>query len=136
MHGRVHYLPRLPGLEATSLMKCRLSACQRPPMRIKMKLLRTFRSVSDLVVHTAHCGASGLNSDMPLPSCQEVRDGDKNVTSGTPEVLNDVVLGPLVSYSNFVYRVDVLDQLQVCTPEDFLFSLSSAVKPENSSALK
>ena len=101
-----------------------------------MEPLRTFRSVSDLVVHTAHCGASGLDGNIPLPSCQEVRDGDKDVTSGAPEVLNDVVLGPLISYSNLVYRVNVLDELQVCTPEDFLFSSSSAVEPENSSALR
>jgi hypothetical protein len=134
MHGREHYPPRLPGSEATFSMKCRLSICQRPLMRIKVKPLRTFRSVGDLIVHTVHRRASGLNSDMPLPSCQEVRDGDKNVTSSTPEILDDVVFGPLVSYSNLVYRVDVFDQLQVCAPEYFLFSFSSTVETANYSA--
>jgi hypothetical protein len=104
-------------------------------MRIKAEPPRTLRSVSNLVVHATLCGASGLNSDMPLPPCQEVRNGDKNITSGTPEVFYDVVLGPLVSYSNLVYRIDVLDQLQVCTPENFFLPLSSAIEPGHYSAL-
>jgi len=48
---------------------------------------------------------------VPLPSCEKVRDGDENVTGGTPKVLDDVVLSPLVSYSNLVDRVDVFDKL-------------------------
>jgi len=116
-------------------MKCKLLARQKPQMRIKVEPPRTLRSVGNLVVHTALCGASGLNSDVPLPPCQEVRNGDENVASGTPEVLYDVVLGPFVSYANLVYRIDVLDQLQVCTPENFFFPLSSAVEPGHYSAL-
>jgi hypothetical protein len=46
---------------------------------------------------------------MSLPSRQEVRDGNKNVTCGTPEVFDDVVLSPLIGYPNFVDRIDVLD---------------------------
>lgn len=48
---------------------------------------------------------------MPLPSRQEIGNGDKNVTCGAPEVLDDVVLSPLISYSNLVDRVNVLDEL-------------------------
>ena len=84
-------------------MKCRLSLCQQLQVGEKVKPPRTLRSARNLVIHTALCGASGLNSDVPLPPRQEVRDGDKDVTSGTPEVLYDIVLSPLVCYSNLVY---------------------------------
>ena len=104
-------------------------------MHIKVEPLRTLRSIGNLVVHTTLRRPSGLDSNMPFPPCQEVRNGDKNVTSGTPEVLYDVVLSPLVSYSNLVYRVNVLDQLQICTPENFLFPLASAIEPGHYSAL-
>ena len=116
-------------------MKCKLLTRQQPQMRIKVESPRTLRSVGNLVVHAALCEACGLDSDVPLPPGQEVRNGDENVASGTPEVLYDVVLGPFVSYSNLVYRVDVLDQLQVCTPENFFFPLSSAIESGNYLAL-
>ena len=101
----------------------------------KAKLSRTFCSARNLVIHATLGGAaSGLNSDVPLPPRQEVRNSDKDVTSGTPQVLYDIVLSPLVCYSNLVYRIDVLDQLQVCTPEDFFLPLSPAIEPGHRSA--
>ena len=92
-------------------MKCRLLTHEQLEIRPRVKPPRTLRSARNLIIYTAFGRASGLNSNMPLPTRQEVGDGDKNVTSGTPKVLYDVVLGPLISYSNLVYRVDVLDQL-------------------------
>ena len=134
MHSRKYYLRRLLGSEAAFSMICRLSLRQRMRMRKRVKPSRTLCSARNLVIHTALCGASGLNSDVPLPPRQEVRNGDKDVTSGTPEILYDIVLSPLVCYSNLVYRVDVLDQLQVCTPENFLLPLSPAIEPGHESA--
>lgn len=64
-----------------------------------------------MVVYASLDRSGGLNADVPFPSRQEVRDGDKNVARGTPEVLDDIVLSPLVSDSNLVDGVDVLDQL-------------------------
>jgi len=116
-------------------MKCRLLPRQQLPMHEKVKSPRTLCSSRNLVIHAALGRAGGLNSDVPLSPCQEVRNGDKDITSGTPEVFNDVVLGPLVSYSNLVYRVDVLDQLQVCAPENFFLPLSPPVEPRHQSAL-
>lgn len=84
---------------------------QQLQVRIEVKPPLTLRSVRDLVVHAALGGAGGLDSDVPLPPCQEVRNGNENVTSGTPEVLYDVVLSPLIRYSDLVYRVDVFNQL-------------------------
>lgn len=100
-----------------------------------MKSPRTLCPARNLVIHATLSGASGLNSDVPLPPRQEVRNGDQHVTSGTPEVLDDIVLSPLVRYSNLVYRVDVLDQLQVCAPENFFLSLAPAIEPGHQSAL-
>lgn len=129
MHSRKYYLQRLPGSEVTFSTKCRLFPGQQPQMRKKAKPLRTFCPVRNLVVHAAFGGASGLNTDVPLPPRQEVRNGDQNVASGTPEVFYNVVFSPLVSYSNFVYRINVLDQLQVCAPEDFFLPLPPTVEP-------
>lgn len=92
-------------------MKCKLSRCQQLQTRTEAKSLRTLCSVRNLVVHTTLSRTSGLDGDVPLPSCEKVRDGDENVTGGTPKVLDDVVLSPLVSYSNLVDRVDVFDKL-------------------------
>jgi len=116
-------------------MKCRLSLCQHLQMCEIVKPPRTLCSARNLVIHTAICGASSLNSNVPLPPRQEVRNGDKDVTSGTPEVLYDIVLSPLVCYTNLVYRIDVLDQLQVCTPENFFLPLSPAIEPGHQLAL-
>ena len=102
MGGRKHYLRRLLGSEATFSMKCRLLPHQQPRMRKKVKQLRTLCSVRNLIVHATLGRASGLNSDVPLPPCQEVRNGDENITSGTPQVFYDVVLGPLVGYSDLI----------------------------------
>ena len=111
MGGRKHYLRRLLGSEVTFSMKCRLLPCQQLQMRKKVKPSRTLCSVRNLVVHAALGRTSGLDSDVPLPPCQEVRNCDENVTSSAPEILYDVVLSPLVRYSNLVYRIDVLDKL-------------------------
>ena len=111
MYGRKYHLQRPLGSEATFSMRCRLSQRQRLRMCVHVKLPRTLCPICNLVVHTALSRACGLDSDVPLSPCQEVRNGDKNVTSGAPEVLYDIVLGPFVGNSNLVYRVDVLDQL-------------------------
>jgi hypothetical protein len=92
-------------------MKCRLSPCQLLAVPIAAKETRTLSPVGNVVVHGSLDRTGGLNTDVPFPSRQEVRNGDKNVACGTPEVLDDVVLSPLVSNSNLVDRVDVLDQL-------------------------
>ena len=104
-------------------------------MHERVKPSRTLRSACNLVIYAALGGTSSLNSDVPLPPRQEVRNGDKDVTGGTPEVLYDIVLGPLVCYSNLVYRIDVLDQLQVCTPENFFLPFPSSIEPGHQSVL-
>ena len=98
------------------------------------KISRTLRPICNSVVHAALGRPESLNTDMPLSSCQEIGNSDQNVTCGTPEVLDDVVFSPLVSYSNFVDRVDVFDQLQVCAPENLLLPLASAIESGDRSA--
>jgi hypothetical protein len=92
-------------------MKCRLLLCQSLVVCICTKAPRTLCPVRNLIVHVPPGRAGGLDTDMPLPPRQEVRNGNKNVTCGAPEVLDYVVLSPLISYSDLVDRVDVLDQL-------------------------
>jgi hypothetical protein len=90
-------------------MKYRLFPCKLPTIYIVAKVIHTFCPIRNLVVHAALGRAGGLDTDVPLPPRQEVRDGDKNVTGSAPEILDDVVFSPLIGYSNLVDRVDVLD---------------------------
>lgn len=112
-------------------MKCRLLSCQLLVVRIGAEAPRTLCPVCNLVVHAAPGGTSSLNTDVPLPPRQKVRNCNKDVTGGAPEVLDYVVLGPLISYSNFVDRVDVFDQLQVRPSENLLLSLAPTIEPGN-----
>ena len=94
-------------------MKCKLCLCKLLIVhnRARVNASRTLCPICNSVVHATLSRIDCLKIDMPLSSCQEVRNGNKNVACSTPEVLDDVVLGPFISYSNLVDRIDVLDQL-------------------------
>ena len=55
----------------------------------------TLGTVRDLIIGSAFADTACLHRDIPSP-CQQNWDGDEGIAGGAPEVLDNVVLGPLV----------------------------------------
>jgi hypothetical protein len=88
----------------------------------------TFSSIRHFIHDLAYDCTMRLNTNVS----RWRQDGNCNegVTSSTPKILDDIVFRPLVGYANFVDRVDMFNQSQVCTPKNVSFARTTSVKPE------